>query len=66
MTDAHHPRIEGAFRKYFYRAPMPDDDDSDKSVEKHEFEIIICHANVIRYWMCRYVPLLAIDDDVVR
>ena len=61
MTDAHHPRIEEAFRKYFHRAPVPEDEDDDSSdkklssAEKHEFEIIVCHANVIRYWMCRYV-----------
>lgn len=57
-VDAHHPRIESAYRKYFYRAPAPpkdDDGDEENSAEKHEFEIIVCHANVIRYWMCRYV-----------
>jgi serine/threonine-protein phosphatase PGAM5 len=34
------------------------DDISSKSStfdEKHEFEIIVCHANVIRYFLCRYV-----------
>jgi len=60
-TDAHHPRIESAFRKYFYRAPAPED--GEESPDKHEFEIYVCHANVIRYWMCRYVPLnLALLD----
>lgn len=62
ITDAHHPRIEGAFRKYFHRAPLPDDEKSgtedeggsEVATEKHEFEIIVCHANVIRYCMCRY------------
>lgn len=38
-------RIEGAFRKYFHRADVSQDDDS--------FEIIVCHANVIRYFICR-------------
>jgi serine/threonine-protein phosphatase PGAM5 len=67
-TDAHHPRIEGAFRKYIHRAPIPPsmmelrhDDATGVSQpnlpesSKHEFEIIVCHANVIRYIMCRYV-----------
>jgi hypothetical protein len=26
--------------------------------EKHEYEIIVCHANVIRYFLCRYVLFL--------
>lgn len=112
-TDEHHPRIEQAFRKYFYRADFPDfssldeekggstsQDDvriccypvdvlnhkaenkivatsSDESNPKlpplptddgaiqqklrphpqHEFEIIVCHANVIRYFFCRALQL---------
>ena len=54
-------RIEKAFRKYFFRSPLPDSDvvdshsskDGENEKEKHEFEIIICHANVIRYFLCR-------------
>lgn len=38
-------RIEAAFRKYFYRA--------DPQQEKDSFDIIVCHANVIRYFVCR-------------
>lgn len=38
-------RIEAAFRKYFHRAPPEQLDDS--------YEIIVCHANVIRYFFCR-------------
>ena len=38
-------RIESAFRKYFHRA---DPDQKGDSVE-----IIVCHANVIRYFVCR-------------
>ena len=38
MTDG--ARIEAAFRKYFHRAPP--------SQEKDSYEIIVCHANVIR------------------
>eukprot|EP00934_Nitzschia_sp_Nitz4_P005825 Nitzschia sp. Nitz4//scaffold121_size67750//30500//34949//NITZ4_006067-RA/size67750-processed-gene-0.8-mRNA-1//1//CDS//3329534348//5815//frame0 len=51
-TDEQHARIEGAFQKYFHRAPPPDyDDEEDEEPSehsKHEFEIIVCHANVIR------------------
>ncbi|KAG8035442.1 hypothetical protein G9C98_006888 [Cotesia typhae] len=39
------PRIEAAFRKYFHRA-------SPKQ-EKDSYTIIVCHANVIRYLVCR-------------
>jgi len=39
-------RIEAAFRKYFHRA------DSSQKV-KNSYEIIVCHANVIRYFVCR-------------
>jgi len=38
-------RIEAAFRKYFYRAPPEQLEDS--------YEIVVCHANVIRYFFCR-------------
>ncbi|KAM7311262.1 serine/threonine-protein phosphatase Pgam5, mitochondrial isoform X1, partial [Ixodes scapularis] len=37
-------RIEAGFRKYFYRASPSQAEDSH--------EIIVCHANVIRYWIC--------------
>jgi serine/threonine-protein phosphatase PGAM5 len=30
-------------------------DKKDLPEETHEFEIIVCHANVIRYFLCRYV-----------
>lgn len=71
-VDEHHPRIEKAFRKYFHRAPAPlplsnENDDDDNKPElifesvvgdpKHEFEIIVCHANVIRYFFCRALQL---------
>ncbi|XP_034940158.1 serine/threonine-protein phosphatase Pgam5, mitochondrial-like [Chelonus insularis] len=39
------PRIEAAFRKYFHRASPRDVSDS--------YTIIVCHANVIRYFVCR-------------
>ncbi|GIX72776.1 hypothetical protein CDAR_72241 [Caerostris darwini] len=38
-------RIEAAFRKYFHRADVNQTSDS--------YEIIVCHANVIRYFICR-------------
>ena len=39
------PRIEGAFRKYVHRASASQEQDS--------IEIFVCHANVIRYFVCR-------------
>lgn len=57
-TDEHHPRIENAFKKYFHRAPPPEEDDNgETTTTKHEFEIIVCHANVIRYFFCRALQL---------
>ncbi|CAL1285073.1 unnamed protein product [Larinioides sclopetarius] len=38
-------RIEAAFRKHFHRADVNQTADS--------YEIIVCHANVIRYFVCR-------------
>uniref|UniRef100_A0A6G1SMS7 Serine/threonine-protein phosphatase PGAM5, mitochondrial n=1 Tax=Aceria tosichella TaxID=561515 RepID=A0A6G1SMS7_9ACAR len=38
-------RIEAAFRRYFYRA--------DPSQTEDSYEILACHANVIRYFVCR-------------
>ncbi|KAK9872863.1 hypothetical protein WA026_019651 [Henosepilachna vigintioctopunctata] len=38
-------RIEAGFRKYFHRA--------DPSQEKDSYTLIVCHANVIRYFVCR-------------
>lgn len=38
-------RIESAFRKYFHRANPSQSEDS--------YEILVCHANVIRYFICR-------------
>lgn len=39
------PRIEGAFRKYIHRADAGQQEDSH--------ELIVCHGNVIRYFVCR-------------
>lgn len=38
-------RIEAAFRKYFHRA--------DPKQECDSYTILVCHANVIRYFVCR-------------
>ncbi|XP_028852122.1 serine/threonine-protein phosphatase PGAM5, mitochondrial isoform X2 [Denticeps clupeoides] len=38
-------RIEAAFRRYIHRADGKQKEDS--------YEIIVCHANVIRYFVCR-------------
>ncbi|XP_042193540.1 serine/threonine-protein phosphatase PGAM5, mitochondrial isoform X2 [Callorhinchus milii] len=38
-------RIEAAFRRYIHRADLKQQSDS--------YEIIVCHANVIRYFVCR-------------
>ena len=67
------PRIENSFKKYFYRKSAPsihndnnhslnDNDSATKEQKqemkkKHEFEIIVCHGNVIRYFFCRALQL---------
>ncbi|KAG4066117.1 hypothetical protein HA402_010319 [Bradysia odoriphaga] len=38
-------RIEAGFRKYFHRA--------DAKQEKDSYTLMVCHANVIRYFVCR-------------
>ncbi|ELU08430.1 hypothetical protein CAPTEDRAFT_229152 [Capitella teleta] len=43
------PRLEGAFRKYFYRAPA--------GQTRQTFEIIVAHANVIRFFVLRALQL---------
>jgi serine/threonine-protein phosphatase PGAM5 len=45
-------RIENAFRQYFHRAPPEQKEDSH--------EIIVCHANVIRYFVCRSVIVISV------
>ncbi|XP_077256201.1 serine/threonine-protein phosphatase Pgam5, mitochondrial-like [Temnothorax americanus] len=39
------PRIEAAFRKYFHRA--------DPGQARDSYTVLVCHANVIRYFVCR-------------
>lgn len=38
-------RIEAAFRKHIHRA--------DPKQKQDSYEVIVCHANVIRYFVCR-------------
>ncbi|XP_014598123.1 PREDICTED: serine/threonine-protein phosphatase Pgam5, mitochondrial-like isoform X2 [Polistes canadensis] len=46
MSERHDgPRIEAAFRKYFHRA--------DPQQQQDTVTILVCHANVIRYFVCR-------------
>ena len=56
-TDEGHEQVEAAFQKYFFRSTNVERDDAptddNDSPESHEFEIIVCHANVIRYFLCR-------------
>jgi len=40
-----HERIERAFKTHFHRA--------DPEQKKDSHEVIVCHANVIRYFVCR-------------
>eukprot|EP00977_Amphora_coffeiformis_P014296 scaffold3953_cov169-Amphora_coffeaeformis.AAC.17 len=54
-TDDNHPRIEAAFEKYFHRADYDEEKQGDG--HHHEVEIIVCHANVIRYFLCRALQL---------
>jgi len=42
-------RIEAAFRQYFHRAETSQNEDS--------YEIVVCHANVIRYFLVRALQL---------
>ena len=42
-------RIEAGFRKYFHRADPEQKEDS--------IEILVCHGNVIRYFVCRALQL---------
>lgn len=42
-------RIEAAYRKYFHRADVRQENDS--------YTLIVCHANVIRYFVCRALQM---------
>jgi serine/threonine-protein phosphatase PGAM5 len=66
--DANHARIERAFQKYFYRdngdssdaasdQDGVDDTLTSEEIQMDDFEIIVCHGNVIRYFFCRALQL---------
>ena len=55
-VDEEHDRIEKAFQKYIHRSSSSSSSSSLED-EKHEFEIIVCHGNVIRYFFCRALQL---------
>jgi serine/threonine-protein phosphatase PGAM5 len=47
-------RVEEAFQTYIYRALPEDYKDTENGIPpEHEFEVIVCHANIIRYFVCR-------------
>jgi serine/threonine-protein phosphatase PGAM5 len=55
-------QAEDAFQKYFYRSTVTTTESLSSKADKelgqqqqqqHEFEIIVCHANIIRYFVCR-------------
>jgi serine/threonine-protein phosphatase PGAM5 len=58
-------RIEEAFQKYIYRSETtpsssPEESskgDTDTNQVEQEFEVIVCHGNVIRYFFCRALQL---------
>jgi serine/threonine-protein phosphatase PGAM5 len=68
-VDADRDRIEEAFQKYIHRSETtpsslslsPEESNKDGTADKNqveqEFEIIVCHGNVIRYFFCRALQL---------
>jgi serine/threonine-protein phosphatase PGAM5 len=62
-VDADRDRIEEAFQKYIHRSETTPEESNkggtsgtNQEVEQ-EFEIIVCHGNVIRYFFCRALQL---------
>jgi serine/threonine-protein phosphatase PGAM5 len=57
-VDENHDRIELAFRKFFHRDDGNDENQPNESESHHhEFELIVCHANIIRYFLLRALQL---------
>lgn len=57
LVDDDRDRIEEAFQKYIYRSvSTPAESSKDDQLEQ-EFEVIVCHGNVIRYFFCRALQL---------
>jgi serine/threonine-protein phosphatase PGAM5 len=57
-------RIESAFRKYVKRVRDHKKDEkhdegvgADDATEEHEYTLLVCHQNVIRYFVCRALQL---------
>lgn len=50
--DAHAKTMDDVFHKYIYRSQEDTDED-----DTHEFEIVVCHGNVIRYIFCRALQI---------
>jgi serine/threonine-protein phosphatase PGAM5 len=51
-------QAENAFHKYIHRTDIPESSplsllSNNNEQTTHEFEIIVCHANIIRYFICR-------------
>jgi serine/threonine-protein phosphatase PGAM5 len=61
--DANRARVEQAFHKYFYRDvdtmvdENNDDEEEEDDGEFDEFEIIVGHGNLIRFFFCRAMQL---------
>jgi serine/threonine-protein phosphatase PGAM5 len=56
----HQGRIEEAFQKYIHRAAAvttATTTDKGCSTDAHEFEVFVCHGNVIRYFLMRALQL---------
>ncbi|KAI3389632.1 hypothetical protein SNEBB_001346 [Seison nebaliae] len=53
MIEREGSRIEHAFDKYIRRRSNPSKDDEGND----EYQIIVCHANVIRYFLCRALQI---------
>ena len=72
-VDEGQPQIQAAFESYFHRAEETleevkgtattgvscdeGDDGALSAHPQHDFEIIVCHANVIRYFLCRALQI---------
>ncbi|EKX48942.1 hypothetical protein GUITHDRAFT_162358 [Guillardia theta CCMP2712] len=48
-VEADGARIDKAFNQIFYRAPVEQ--------EHHSYEVVVCHANVIRYFVCKALQI---------
>eukprot|EP00960_Hanusia_phi_P023673 698617-Hanusia_phi.AAC.2 len=49
VVEADGARIDKAFNRIFYRAPVEQ--------EHHSYEVVVCHANVIRYFVCKALQI---------